>query len=77
MNKPISSIRGTAHAGGAFGGTSGLVLGTGIGAVGVRRSADIGWKCQNMKFSRNSWIRQKDAIATYLFPGSRWRHDRI
>lgn len=35
MAKPISSIRGTAHVGGAFGRTSGLILGAGIGAVGV------------------------------------------
>jgi hypothetical protein len=38
----------------------------------VRRSADIGWKCQNVKFSGNRWIRRKDATATCLFPGSRW-----
>ena len=35
MAKPISSIRGAAYAGGAFGRTSGLILGAGIGAVGV------------------------------------------
>jgi hypothetical protein len=38
----------------------------------VRRTADIGWKCQNMKFSRNRWISHEDLTVTYLFPGSRW-----
>ena len=38
----------------------------------VRRSADIGWRCENLKFGRDRWIERKDIWTTYLVPGGRW-----
>lgn len=38
----------------------------------TRRSADIGWRCEDMKFSQNRWVSQKNVGAMYLVPGSRW-----
>jgi len=38
----------------------------------VRRSADVGWRREDMKCSRNRWVTQKDIGCTYLVPGGRW-----
>lgn len=38
----------------------------------VRRSADIGWRCENMKYRRNRWIKRWNSITGYLVPGGRW-----
>jgi hypothetical protein len=38
----------------------------------VRTSADVGWRCENMKYRRNRWIRQLRTGTSHLVPGGRW-----
>lgn len=66
MAKPISSIRGAARLDEPLDSYSAQEL------EQLVLSADIGWRSQNVKFTRNRWIRRRGVTATYLFPGSRW-----
>ena len=38
----------------------------------MRRSADLGWKCEDMKFTRKFWINQENVGSSCLVPGGRW-----
>ncbi|KAF8804487.1 hypothetical protein BYT27DRAFT_6689902 [Phlegmacium glaucopus] len=38
----------------------------------VRRSADVGWTCMDLKFSRKRWIKHQVVGSSYLVPGGRW-----
>jgi hypothetical protein len=38
----------------------------------MRRSADVGWRCEHTKFSRNRWVSQANVAGTCLVPGGRW-----
>jgi len=38
----------------------------------VRRSADVGWRCENTKFSRNRWVSKKEVAGSCIVPGGRW-----
>ena len=38
----------------------------------VRRSADIGWRREDMKYSRNRWVSQWHVSSAFLVPGGRW-----
>jgi len=39
----------------------------------LRRSADVGWGCENTKFSRNRWVSKNlEVWGSCIVPGGRW-----
>jgi len=40
--------------------------------VSVRRSADAGWKCEDLKLARSRWINHPGVGASCIVPGGRW-----
>jgi hypothetical protein len=38
----------------------------------LRRSADVGWKSEAVKFTRSRWIQRKGIGGTCIIPGGRW-----
>ena len=38
----------------------------------VRRSADVGWRREDMNYSRNRWVSQWYVSTAILVPGGRW-----
>ena len=38
----------------------------------VRRSADVGWRSEGTKFTRNRLVSQSDSQSSYFVPGGRW-----
>ncbi|KIM49764.1 hypothetical protein M413DRAFT_115796 [Hebeloma cylindrosporum] len=38
----------------------------------MRRSADVGWRCKDLEFSRNFWVGQKGICGIRVVPGGRW-----
>ena len=38
----------------------------------IRRSADVGWKSEGNKFTRNRWVSQSNIHSSYFVPGGRW-----
>ena len=84
MAKPISSIRGAAYAADAFGRTS-YSAQESEQFVLVRRSADIGWRSQNVKIHPESPDTAEGCYSHFSFSRklvaacweSVWRHDSI
>lgn len=38
----------------------------------LRRSADVGWKSEDIKLTRSRWVKQEEIGGTCIIPGGRW-----